>query len=238
MHIFGLPAHALPAPFSLSKMPSFALDFRTQGSDTSPSIEFGAIDHSKYVGPLASAPLNSTDGHWSVDNVDFSFDNVRMNTSINVILGAYRSVDEAFPLSNPSVSDLTDTGAGQHIIIPASVAEAYYSRVHRALFDNQLGDGLSLWCVSFPIPPFNFLLGHSLGGIPFYTLNPKIRQNQPGKPTLTPNFAPTQARPLRRNPARPVSAHRQRHRHHLRIRPLHDRSPGQRFLLFKLLNRR
>lgn len=86
------PAYALPAPFPISQMQSFALDFKTAGSNGTASIEFGGIDHSKYEGQLARAPLNSTDGHWAVDNVDFSFDNLRMNTSTHVILGAYHSL--------------------------------------------------------------------------------------------------------------------------------------------------
>ena len=69
-------------------MQSFALDFKTAGSDGPASIDFAGIDHSKYEGQLAKAPLNSTDGHWAVDNVDFSFDNLRMNSSTQVILGA------------------------------------------------------------------------------------------------------------------------------------------------------
>ena len=79
-------------------MQSFALDFKTAGSDGSASIDFGGIDHSKYEGQLARAPLNSTDGHWAVDNVDFSFDNRRMNTSTHLILGAYHSLP-------PSITD-------------------------------------------------------------------------------------------------------------------------------------
>ena len=82
------PAHALPAPFSISEIQSFALDFKLAGSDCSASIEFGGIDHGKYAGELASAPLNSTDGHWALDNVDFSIGSVRLNTTIHVVLGA------------------------------------------------------------------------------------------------------------------------------------------------------
>ncbi|KAF6235426.1 hypothetical protein HO173_006622 [Letharia columbiana] len=119
-------ARALPAPFSVSEMQSFALDFKVTGSDGSASIEFGGIDHSKYVGQLANAPLNSTDGHWAVDDVDFSVGNVRMNTSTYVVL---------------------DTGAGHNIATPSSVAEAYYSRVPGAVFDDRIGDGISLWLV-------------------------------------------------------------------------------------------
>lgn len=88
------PARALPSPFSVSEMQSFALDFKVIGSDGSASIEFGGIDHSKYIGQLANAPLNSTDGHWAVDDVDFSVGNVRMNTSTYVVLGAYRSIHQ------------------------------------------------------------------------------------------------------------------------------------------------
>ena len=73
----------------MSQMQSFALDFKTERSDGTASIDFGGIDHSKYEGQLARAPLNSTDGHWAVDDVDFSFDNLRMNTSTHVILGTY-----------------------------------------------------------------------------------------------------------------------------------------------------
>ena len=73
----------------MSEMQSFALDFKTTGSGSTASIDFGGIDHSRYEGQLARAPLNSTDGHWAVDNVDFSFDNLRLNTSTHVILGAY-----------------------------------------------------------------------------------------------------------------------------------------------------
>lgn len=86
------PAQALPTPFSISEIQSFALDFKSAGSDGSASIEFGGIDHGKYAGELASAPLNSTDGHWAVDNVDFSIGNVRLNTSTYVVLGAYLSL--------------------------------------------------------------------------------------------------------------------------------------------------
>ena len=88
----NLPAHALPAPFSSVQMPSFALDLKpTAGSDdSSASIEFGGgIDHSKYVGELAKAPLNATAGHWAVDDVDFSVGDVRLHSGAQIILGAY-----------------------------------------------------------------------------------------------------------------------------------------------------
>ena len=75
-------------------MPSFALDFKTARSDGSASIEFGGIDHSKYAGQLARAPLNNTGGHWAIDNVDFSIGNVRMNTTTHVVLGVFCSIDE------------------------------------------------------------------------------------------------------------------------------------------------
>ena len=70
-------------------MRSFALDFRPANSDHEASIEFGGVDHSKYAGQLAEAPLNHSDGHWAVDNVDFSVGNKRINTKSHVILGAY-----------------------------------------------------------------------------------------------------------------------------------------------------
>lgn len=88
------PAQALPAPFSISEIQTFALNFKAVGSDGSASIEFGGIDHNQYAGQLARVPLNSTDGHWAVDNVDFSIGNVRMNTKAHVALGACRSIDE------------------------------------------------------------------------------------------------------------------------------------------------
>ena len=93
------PAHALSAPFPTSEMPSFALDLQATSLDAPASIEFGGIDHSRYVGQLASAPLNSTSGHWTVDNVDFSVGDVRMNVGTSSILGAYPSLDDG-PRSN------------------------------------------------------------------------------------------------------------------------------------------
>ena len=72
-------------------MQSFALDFKTSGSSNEGSIEFGGVDHTKYAGQLSTAPLNHTDGHWSVDKVDFSIGDKRFNTDSNVILGAYGS---------------------------------------------------------------------------------------------------------------------------------------------------
>ncbi|KAM0797911.1 aspartic peptidase domain-containing protein [Usnea florida] len=122
-------AHALPASFPISKIQSFALDFKTAGSDGTASIDFGGIDHSKYEGQLAKAPLNSTDGHWAVDNVDFGFDNLRMNTSTQVILGA-----------------------GFHINVPEPVAEAYYSRVPGAALDAGFPNNETLWLVPCDAP--------------------------------------------------------------------------------------
>ena len=75
-------------------MQSFALDFKTAGSDGSASIEFGGINHSKYAGRLAKARLNSTGGHFAVDDVDFSIGSVRMNIKTYFVLGAYHSIDE------------------------------------------------------------------------------------------------------------------------------------------------
>ena len=74
-------------------MPTFALDFKAANSGGSGSIEFGAIDHSKYAGHLARAHLNNSGGHWAVDDVDYSIGTVRMNSKAHVVLGAYRSVD-------------------------------------------------------------------------------------------------------------------------------------------------
>lgn len=71
-------------------MSSFALDFKTAGSEHEASIEFGGVNHSRYVGELAMAPLNHTDRHWAIDNVVFSVGNVKLNDSAHVILGAYR----------------------------------------------------------------------------------------------------------------------------------------------------
>lgn len=71
-------------------MSSFALDFNTAGSDHEASIEFGGVNHSRYAGELAMAPLNHTDGHWAIDNVDFSVGNVKLNDSAPVVLRAYR----------------------------------------------------------------------------------------------------------------------------------------------------
>ena len=75
-------------------MQSFALDFKTAGSDGSANIEFGAIDHSKYAGRLARTRLNNTGGHFAVDDVDFSIGNVPMNIKTYFVLGAYHSIDE------------------------------------------------------------------------------------------------------------------------------------------------
>ena len=88
------PAQGLPAPFSVSKIQTFALNFKAVGSDGSASIEFGGIDHNQYAGQLARAPLNGTGGHWAVDDVDFSIGNVRMNTKAHVTLGACHSIKE------------------------------------------------------------------------------------------------------------------------------------------------
>ncbi|CAD6567777.1 MAG: hypothetical protein ASARMPREDX12_009454 [Alectoria sarmentosa] len=125
---------------------SFALDFRTAGSDGSACIEFNGIDHRKYAGRLASAPLNSTGGHWAVDNVDFSIGNVRMNTSTYLVL---------------------DTGAGHNIIAPSSVTEAYYSRVPGALLDDGFGGGLSLWLVpcNATLPDLDLHIGNGTATI-------------------------------------------------------------------------
>lgn len=70
-------------------MSSFALDFKTAGSDHEASIEFGGVNHSRYAGELAMAPLKHTDGHWAVDNVVFGVGNVKLNDSAHVMLGAY-----------------------------------------------------------------------------------------------------------------------------------------------------
>lgn len=70
-------------------MSSFALDFKTAGSDYEASIEFGGVNHSSYAGELAMAPLNHTDRHWTIDNVGFSVGNVKLNDSAHVVLGAY-----------------------------------------------------------------------------------------------------------------------------------------------------
>lgn len=69
-------------------MQSFALDFKAAYSGGSGSIEFGAINHSKYAGHLARAHLNNSGGHWAVDDVDYSIGNVRMNSKAHVVLGA------------------------------------------------------------------------------------------------------------------------------------------------------
>ena len=130
-------------------MQSFALDFKTAGSDGTASIDFGGIDHSKYEGQLAKAPLNSTDGHWAVDNVAFGFDNLRMNTSTQVILGAL-SLPPPDHASNTLAKRLlhsADTGAGFHINVPEPVAEAYYSRVPGAVLDTGFPDNETLWYV-------------------------------------------------------------------------------------------
>ena len=77
-------------------MKSFALDFKTSASSNEGSIDFGGVDHTKYAGQLATVPLNQTDGHWSVDKVDFSVGNKRINADSNVVLGAYRSLHSSY----------------------------------------------------------------------------------------------------------------------------------------------
>lgn len=71
-------------------MSSFALDFNTAGSEHEASIEFGGVNYSRYAGELAMTPLNHTDGHWAIDNVDWTVENVKLNDSAHVVLGAYR----------------------------------------------------------------------------------------------------------------------------------------------------
>ena len=50
-------------------------------------------------------------------------------------------------------STFTDTGAGHNIIVPESVAEAYYSQVPGTFLDVQLGPNSTLWYVY--ISPLN-----------------------------------------------------------------------------------
>ena len=83
-------------------MKSFALDLKTSDLSNEGSLEFNGVDDTKFAGPLATAPLNNTDGHWSVDNVDFSVGNQRIKTDSNFILGAY-----PLSLSIPSYFNLT-----------------------------------------------------------------------------------------------------------------------------------
>ena len=60
----------------------------------------------------------------------------------------------------------SDTGAGHNIVVPPSVAEAYYSQVPGVILDDHVGGNVTLWYV--------FLLQSELWlhffGVPVYAL--------------------------------------------------------------------
>ena len=111
-------------------MKSFALDFKTSGSSNEGSIEIGGVDHTKYAGQLATAPLNHTDGHWSVDKVDFSVGNKRINTDSNVVLGTYRSLHSSYfialipPFRPPKTQAQDTTSSSPHRSRKPTTAES------------------------------------------------------------------------------------------------------------------
>lgn len=63
--------------------PLFTVDCNTAGS---PSIEFGAIDSSKYSGELTTVPSDPSNKAWAVNDITFSVNGVAIGYTQPVMM--------------------------------------------------------------------------------------------------------------------------------------------------------